>query len=139
LLGALAACTAIFIGRWAGLKAIPIESVRVRVRATVPLDAKGEPTRITDIEKLTELHADLGRREFEVLDFVAGNCVLGETLKRGTDLEDEIVVNSGRRSALAGFAPLDSIATGRGSEAECGDDACCVVDPAVIDVAVGKL
>jgi uncharacterized OsmC-like protein len=103
MLGALAACTAIFIGRWAGLRAFPIESVLVRVRATSTLDSDGQPTPITALEKVTELHANLGEDQFEVLDFAAGNCVLGETFKRGTDLVDNIVVH---RQALP--RPLDT-------------------------------
>jgi uncharacterized OsmC-like protein len=126
LLGALAACTAIFIGRWAGLRAFPIESVLVRVRASTPVDEDGEPVALTAIEKVTELRADLGPAEFEVLDFVAGNCVLGETLKRGAELVDDIVVRT--TSVPIGSDTTLLLDGAVGTDVPCADESCCVPD-----------
>jgi uncharacterized OsmC-like protein len=134
LLGSLAACTAIFVGRWAGLKAIPIETAEVVVRATVSLDAEGNHGPITAIEKITEVRSELSPEQFEILDFVAGNCVLGETFKHGTEIVDEIIVTRAERT---GTLDLSRLQTAPPVDAtDCDDDTCCVVDPAVVDAAL---
>ena len=58
LLAGLAGCTAIFVGRNAILKGIPLEGSRIRVRA---------PATLERMEKRAEIVANISDAEFEII------------------------------------------------------------------------
>lgn len=116
LLGGLAACTAIFVGRNAMLKRTPIDGVTVVVRA---------PATLERIEKATEIRGNLASDEFEALKYCADHCALGETLLRGMAIADDVAVLAGRGDvpdparALAGDSPPPPLE-------DCDDGSCCL-------------
>jgi putative redox protein len=96
LLASLAACTAIYVGRNARRRGIPLESVEVKTKFEIgheridgPLHALSFCTKIT---KLVEVRGDLTEEQFEMVKFFADNCAIGETLRRGVTLDEETVL-----------------------------------------------
>jgi len=118
LLGGLAACTAIYLGRNAVLNGIPVEGVQVTVRAPATLERIG---------KHSEISAALSAAQFETLKYCADHCAIGETLLRGMAIADEIALVGGAtgasrdpHTALAHAAPPPPAS-------ECEDGSCCIV------------
>jgi uncharacterized OsmC-like protein len=122
LLGGLAGCTAIYVGRNAPVHDIPLERVEVTAVAETPQDLS---TPIRSIDKVTHIIGRLTEAEREKCAFFADFCALGETLKRGADIVDNLVAEDApqARDTLSPFAHLS-----RSSQppAECDDGACCV-------------
>lgn len=121
LLGALAACTAIYVSRYTTFGDIPMRSVNVCVRAEIDEDER-EP--ITRIEKMAEIVGPLTESEYGDCKFFADVCAIGETMKRGVPVEDLLlqdpalspdpVSNLGREAAMPAAAM------------DCEDGSCCV-------------
>ena len=98
LLGSLAACTAVYIGRNARRKKIPVESIVVRVRFETAHEHIDGPLHslsfLSRIIKHVEVTGDLTDEQEEMVRFFSNNCAIGETLRRGVDLEETLVVRS---------------------------------------------
>jgi putative redox protein len=96
LLGSLAACTAVYIGRNARRKKIPIESIVVRTRFETGHEKIDGPMHslgfLTRVEKHVEVVGDLTDEQTEMVRFFANNCAIGETLRRGVQLDEELTV-----------------------------------------------
>jgi putative redox protein len=109
LMGSLAACTAIYVGRNARRLKIPLESVDVKVKFEVgheriegPLHALSFLSRIA---KVTEIRGNLTEEQFATLKFFADNCAIGETLRRGVMLDETVTwVNPAAAETVAAAA-----------------------------------
>jgi uncharacterized OsmC-like protein len=114
LAAALAACTVYYIAHNARFRGIPAEAISTEVVAQV--DDTGA---IASIEKVARVTGNLTAAERADIEFIAGHCYVGETMKRGTEVafETEIVTGTLARDRAADV-----------SEAECDDGACCVPD-----------
>jgi putative redox protein len=96
LLASLAACTAIFVGRNAKLRGIPVESVYVGTAFTAAgEDVDGQPLpRIAFLDRITkyvEVRGPLTPEQFEEIKYFVEHCAIGETLQRGVELDEQIV------------------------------------------------
>ena len=139
LLGSLASCTAIYVGRNAQFAGIPLDRVSVIVTADCP-DDLAEP--IGQMGKATRIAGQLTAEEQEKCAFFAEYCALGETLKRGADIVDDVALiaaeGASARSVLSHLgrtAPLPI-------ELQCDDGTCCIpVAPAgaAVPIASGAL
>ena len=125
LLGGLAACTTIYVARNAMFHGIPLESVRVRVRAECP-QVPDQP--ITRVEKIAELAGDFTEEERTKLEQFAGYCAFGVTLSRGTPIIDNALIGQGEGSSgtTPSLAALDRAAPTPDDPAFCNDGSCCV-------------
>jgi len=96
LLGSLAACTAVYIGRNARRKKIPVESIVVKTRLEAGHEKIDGPMHslgfLTRIEKQVEVVGDLTDEQIEMVRFFSNNCAIGETLRRGVELHEELTV-----------------------------------------------
>lgn len=127
LLGALAACTAIYVGRNALFHDIPVERVTVRVGAQAPASLSD---RVERMVKLTDIAGRLTDAEREKCKFFADYCALGETLKRGAEIVDDVQTlkprgAGGLRSPFAAIGRVADLPI----ELECDNGACCVPAP----------
>jgi uncharacterized OsmC-like protein len=125
VLGGLAACTAIYVGRNAPFHDIPLN--RIAVTAAVDAPADLATPWIGPIAKVTDLVGDLTDAEKEKCKFFSDFCALGETLKRGAAMIDTVVTrDSGvAASARSPLVPLTQ-SPPPPSELACDDGACCV-------------
>jgi uncharacterized OsmC-like protein len=125
LLGGLASCTAIHVARYAMLQDIPVESVRVRVRAELPQNP-GEP--ITHVEKVADVVGELADQEITKLEHFAQFCAYGVTLSRGTEIADSVLVTDAqqRSAALSPLQAFDRPAPIPSDPAFCDDKSCCI-------------
>lgn len=122
LLGGLAGCTAIYVGRNTPVHDIPVERIEVTAFAETPRDLL-EPIR--SIEKLTHIVGKLTEEEHEKCAFFSDFCALGETLRRGTQIIDSIEVRNAPE-ALGGRSPLADLARSSPPPGECDEGACCL-------------
>lgn len=94
LLASLAACTAVYIGRNARRRNIPVESIEVKTRFETAHERIDGPLHslsfINKIIKRVEIEGDLTEEQFAMVQFFADNCAIGETLRRGVELEEEV-------------------------------------------------
>ena len=127
LLGGLAGCTAIYVGRNAPFHDIPLERISVVARSDTPADLSRA---VQSIEKLTTLVGELTDAERTKCKFFADFCALGETIKRGAEIIDDVITSetSGTTEARS---PLASLARSSPppSELACDDGSCCVFTP----------
>jgi putative redox protein len=96
LLAALAACTSVYVGRNAKRFGIPLESVHVGTSFETaheptdgPLDSVSYLKRIT---KRVEIRGPLSDEQLTAVRFWVEHCAIGETLRRGVELVEEVVV-----------------------------------------------
>jgi uncharacterized OsmC-like protein len=94
LLAALAACTAVYIGRNAERHGVPLESIDVGTSFETaheptdgPLDAVSYLDRVV---KRVEVRGPLSEQHLGMIGFWAEHCAIGETLRRGVDLVEEV-------------------------------------------------
>ncbi len=127
LLGGLAACTAVYLGRNARKLGIPLESARVFCRFEATHEAIDGPLPhlgfLDRVVKHVEVTGDLTEDQVAQLRFIAENCAIGETLRRGVDLVEDLVHVGGPAGAV----------TAAGSEPACvsgsvDGEECCAVD-----------
>ena len=123
LLGGLAACTAIYVGRNALFHDIPIERVTVTVTADTPASLADPIKRMV---KITDVAGRLTGEEEDKCKFFADFCALGETLKRGAEIIDsvEVLKASGEGGARSPFANIER-STQLPTDLACDDGACC--------------
>ncbi len=135
LLGALAACTSVYVGRNAKRQGFPVESVHVGVSfetAQEPTDGPLAAVSFLDrIVKRVEVRGQLTPDQVEMVTFWAERCAIGETLRRGVDLIEELelvvdpdVLPFGGR--LPGHPQLSGDLVGDDTEC-CAGDTCEVV------------
>jgi len=129
LLAGLASCTTVYIARNASFHEIPVDDVRVVVRAEVP-DNRGDP--ISKVEKVAYVTGSFDAEQAAAIEGFAGYCAFGLTLGRGAALEDSVAIDEcepvgGAASALSA---LDRDAPVPDDPAYCNDGSCCV--PAMI-------
>jgi uncharacterized OsmC-like protein len=128
LLGSLASCTAVYVGRNAQFEGIPLDRVTVTVTAACPSDLS-MPVRA--MLKVTEVTGLLTAAEEEKCRFFAEFCALGETLKRGAEIIDEItpsLATAASGTLRSPFADIDR-ASPLPVELECDDGTCCIPGP----------
>ena len=96
LLAALAACTSVYVGRNAKRHGIPLESVHVGTSFETaheptdgPLDSIAYLNRIT---KRVEVRGPLSDEQLAMVKFWVEHCAIGETLQRGVELIEEVVL-----------------------------------------------
>ena len=126
LLASLCACTCVFTARAASLVASPVE---IHVVASGLVDG----SRITSMTKKLEVTGALADEQQQTLAFFADHCSLGETLRRGAQMEQEIVTldaagagtSSDRATARSAVAAQ---AMERARSQDCDDGLCCVPD-----------
>jgi putative redox protein len=123
LLAALAACTSVYVGRNAKRHGIPLESIHVGTSFETaheptdgPLDSIAYLSRII---KRVEVRGPLSDEQLAMVRFWVEHCAIGETLQRGVELVEEVVlVTDPEQLPFGGRRP--------------GDDpsgaACCVVE-----------
>jgi len=96
LLGSLAACTAVYIGRNAARKKIPVQSIVVKTRLEPGHEKIDGPMHslgfLARIEKQVEVVGDLTAEQVEMVRFFSNNCAIGETLRRGVQLDEQLTV-----------------------------------------------
>jgi len=125
VLGGLAACTAIYVGRNAPFHDIPLNRVAVTASADIPADL-AKPWS-GPIEKVTDIVGELTDAEKEKCKFFSDFCALGETLKRGAEMIDNVVARESAATANAP-SPLSALLQSPPPPTElgCDDGACCV-------------
>jgi putative redox protein len=140
LQAALAACTAVYVGRHCARLGIPLESVYVGTSREIgaeaapdgPLAGTGEGLIDGDIaflprmRKRVEVRGPLTPEHLKTIEYLVEHCAIGETLKRGVELQEEIVHITDRNSL-----PFNGRVPGRGISAMpaqiddcCSGDAC---------------
>ena len=96
LLGSLAACTAVYIGRNARRKKIPVESIVVHTRFEPGHERIEGPLHslsfLAKVFKHVEVTGELTVDQEAMVRFFSENCAIGETLRRGVALEETLVV-----------------------------------------------
>ena len=112
LLASLAACTAVFVGREARRQGVPVESVTVGTSFELaweptdgPLDSLGYFRKIV---KRVEVTGDLTQEQLARVHFWVEHCSIGETLKRGVELEEHITVIPGSGTPFQ-LAPISGL------------------------------
>jgi putative redox protein len=122
LLAALAACTSVYVGRNAKRFGIPVESVHVGTSFEIaheptegPLDSVSYLKRIT---KRVEIRGPLSDEQLSAVRFWVEHCAIGETLRRGVELVEEVVVVSDPDGPAFAGRPT-------GCESAAGSEACC--------------
>lgn len=128
LVASLCACTCVFTARAAALVGSPVE---IRVVAAAEQASPGP--RIVSIAKKLEVTGEVTDEQRDTLAFFADHCSLGETLRRGARMQQEIVTMAG----VGGGAPshrtsarslLAMQAVERARTQDCDDGLCCVPD-----------
>ena len=122
LLASLAACTAVYVGRNAKRHDIPVESVDVRVRFDVshePTDGPLDTISFLDrMQKRVEVVGDLDDDQREKIRFFVEHCAIGETLKRGVEITEDIVFAAAGETIACPIGGAGRIAGG-------DDPSCC--------------
>ncbi len=122
LLAALAACTSVYVGRNAQRFGFPLESVHVGASFEVgheptdgPLDSVSYLNRIT---KRVEIRGPLNPEQLDAVKFWVEHCAIGETLQRGVELVEEVIlVNDPDQLPFGGRHPGRSLGA--------NEEACC--------------
>jgi putative redox protein len=136
LLGALAACTSVYVGRNARRHGVPVESVHVGVSFETAQEPTDGPLAavsfLNRIVKRVEVRGQLTTEHVEMVRFWAERCAIGETLRRGVDLIEELelvtepdVLPFGGRLPRHAQLPSDLV----GSDTECCASEECDVVP----------
>ncbi len=128
LLAALAACTAVYIGRNAERYGLGLESIQVGASFQTaheptngPLDAVSYLSRIV---KRVEVRGPLSENQLAMVRFWAEHCAIGETLRRGLDLVEEVeLVSPGDGAPFGGEMPGQ-----RHGDGDPWDDPACCAD-----------
>jgi putative redox protein len=131
LLAALAACTAVYIGRNAERYGVPVESIDVGASFETahdptdgPLDAVSYLDRVV---KRVEVRGPLNQDQLAMVRFWAEHCAIGETLRRGVDLVEEVEL----LPPCDGQPPSGDMMPGglsRHEDLQEGDAVCCGAD-----------
>jgi len=133
MLGALAACTAIYVSRFAGFHGIPLERVNVLVSAE---DADGPIRRIV---KTAEIVGNLTPDEVATCKAFANVCAIGETLQQGARLNDVFVVAQAAAGVDGALSALSRPSPPPAPEAACDDGLCCIPEFGAAETQVGIL
>jgi uncharacterized OsmC-like protein len=123
LLASLAACTTIFVARYSRLHEIPLQHVSATARANVDF---GDGRPVDRVEKSTLVAGRLDSQAEASCRFFADHCAIGESLKRGISLRNEIWIRGAPVAADATAAPGLAIAALIASDVECDGLSCCV-------------
>ena len=95
LLAALSACTAVYLGRAVVQRGIPATSVTVRARFRAAHEPGTEVlpriSFLDRIEKRVEVAGELTEQQLAELRYISEHCAIGETLRRGVDVHEELV------------------------------------------------
>jgi len=101
LLAALACSIAQHVGRHAARLKIPLDSVEIRADFQVgqekgrpPLDPMAYLSRVT---ARVDIQGDMTREQFEKLKYIAENCVVAHSFRRGIAPEIEVAMPSSGR------------------------------------------
>jgi putative redox protein len=129
LLAALAACTSVYIGRNAARYSIPLESVHVGASFETAHEATDGPldtvAYLNRIVKRVEVRGPLNEDQLAMVRFWAEHCAIGETLRRGVELTEEVeLVSDPDRPPFAGQLPGER----SGSDGSGADPSCCGPD-----------
>jgi uncharacterized OsmC-like protein len=129
LYGSLASCTAVYVGRNCRRLGIPLQSVHVAVTGSLGADPapdgplagaadghhlpnvpKGDIHYYTRLSKYVEVRGPLTPEQFEQVKYFVDHCAIGETLKRGVEIDEEVVlVEDPTRPVFGGRRPTRSI------------------------------
>jgi uncharacterized OsmC-like protein len=138
LIAALAACTAVYVGRHCARLGIPLESVYVGTSREIgavaapdgPLAGTGKGLIDGDIaflprmRKRVEVRGALTPEHLKTIEYLVEHCAIGETLKRGVELDEEVVHITDRDQP-----PFNGRVPGRGISAAAQQvDDCCSGD-----------
>ena len=128
LLGGLGACTTVYVARNAALLEIPLQSVSVSVSARYADDGQLD---LSSVEKVTRVAGNLSESEISDLDHIAFHCALGESLKRGVLMADQvqIVSNNGDSISRSPLSALMRDAPKPDDNEFCDDGSCCAPEP----------
>lgn len=95
LMAALSACTTVYVARAAHAKEMPVESIAVRAKFAPGFEPGDEPLPtigfLERIDKQVEVSGDLTHEQLDELRYVAEHCAIGETLRRGVELHEDLV------------------------------------------------
>jgi len=130
LLGALAACTSVYVGRNAKRYGLPVESVHVGVSFETAQELTDGPlpsvSFLDRIVKRVEVRGPLTDEQLEMVKFWAERCAIGETLRRGVNLVEELeLVTDAEAPPFSGPLPGHAASDNNPSE---GDVPCCTGD-----------
>jgi uncharacterized OsmC-like protein len=114
----LAACTAIYVGRNCRRLGIPLESVHVGTARELsgepapdgPLAGStgfvdGDISFIPKMKKWVEVRGPLTEEHLETIRYLVDHCAIGETLRRGLVLEEEVIHVTDPVSPFGGRIP----------------------------------
>jgi uncharacterized OsmC-like protein len=135
LLASLCACTCVFTARAASLVAAPVE---IRVAASglfepPALDQTSTRSGVTSMAKNLEVTGAITDEQRETLAFFADHCSLGETLRRGVEMKQEIftlenVGSAASQDRASARMAVAAQAVERARAEDCDDGLCCVTD-----------
>lgn len=120
LLASLAACTTIFVARYARLQEIPLQSVEVTASADAPFGS-GRP--VARVEKDTLVTARIGPEAEDACRFFADHCAIGESLKRGIEVRSETWIRDAPGPGQGQGLPITDLLS---TAPACDDMSCCV-------------
>lgn len=141
LIAALAACTAVYVGRHCARLGIPLESVYVGTSREIGADPApdgplagtgkglidGDMAYLSRMRKRVEVRGDLTEDHLDTIRYLVDHCAIGETLKRGLVIDEEVVhVTDPETPVLGGRVPGRGTAPRPFSPADdcCSDGAC---------------
>ena len=98
LAAALASCTAVHVARLALRKGYPLEGVEVTVEFEIGHDRlEDKPVHtavfMDNMRSRVEIKGDLSEEQLADLVFMAENCAVGNTLRRGVSLTHSVTLN----------------------------------------------
>jgi uncharacterized OsmC-like protein len=116
LVASLACCTVFYIAHNTRFRSIPVD--KISAAATAQVDESGA---IASMVKTASVTGNLTDQEMAEIEFMANNCYVGVTMKRGVEVGFEVDVQSNPAPAarVPGAAFDGSI---------CDDGACCIPD-----------
>src|SRR5262249_7294346 len=95
MLGALASSTAYTVARYAAQLGIPVASVTVKVGSELGREEVEGPVTAhiytRGITQLIEVSGDLSEAQLATLQEIAEQCMVGNTLRRGVEIEKRVV------------------------------------------------
>jgi uncharacterized OsmC-like protein len=119
MMASLATCTTIYVARNGRFNDIPLEGVKVTVTADT---SAGPPTHV---EKRTWADGKLTLAQKAKAEFFAEFCAVGESLKRGIAVYNEIVVAEPQAAGPVTGDASYALAQLLSSSPACGDGSCC--------------
>lgn len=122
LFAGLAACTTIFVARNARFQNIPLESVAVKISG----DTRSADDMPTGIEKITTVSGNLTAEQQARCRYFAEYCAVGESLKRGIDVDTEIVLADDAAEAGQAHVSGRTLDSAFSAPLACSDNSCCI-------------